>query len=64
MGSKREPRPPKLTEFEPGHGFSREDWDDVSDSPEITREEMAKMRPFREVMTEIAAREAAKLKGE
>ncbi len=37
------------TEFEPGHGYTKEDWDDV-DSPELTDEELAAMRPAREVL--------------
>ncbi|MCC6918584.1 MAG: BrnA antitoxin family protein [Alphaproteobacteria bacterium] len=35
--------------FEPGHGYSRQDWDDV-DSPELTGEELASMRPAREML--------------
>jgi uncharacterized protein (DUF4415 family) len=38
-----------LTEFVPGRGYSKEDWDDV-DSPELTDEELASMRPAREVL--------------
>lgn len=40
---------PTLKEFEPGHGFSREDWDAV-DSPEITEEEWKSFRPAREAL--------------
>jgi uncharacterized protein (DUF4415 family) len=41
---------PKLMKsFEPGHGFTKEDWDAV-DSPELTDEEIARMRPAREVL--------------
>jgi uncharacterized protein (DUF4415 family) len=36
-------------EFKPGRGYSRQDWDDV-DSPELTDEELASMRPAREVL--------------
>lgn len=42
-----------LTEFEPGHGFTREDWDEVMDFPELTDEELATARPFREVFPEL-----------
>jgi uncharacterized protein (DUF4415 family) len=35
--------------FEPGHGFTKEDWDAV-DSPELTDEELAEMRPAKEVL--------------
>lgn len=37
------------TRFEPGQGYSQEDWDAV-DSPELTPEELASMRPAREVL--------------
>jgi uncharacterized protein (DUF4415 family) len=40
-------------EFVPGRGYSKEDWDAV-DSPPLTKEELASMRPFREVFPEIA----------
>jgi uncharacterized protein (DUF4415 family) len=36
-------------EFIPGRGYTREDWDAV-DSPELTKEEIASLRPAREVM--------------
>ncbi|MBA8880255.1 BrnA antitoxin family protein [Phyllobacterium myrsinacearum] len=39
--------------FQPGRGYTREDWDAV-DNPELTDEEMRQMRPFREVFPEIA----------
>lgn len=42
-------RPKRMKEFEPGHGYSKEDWDAV-DSPELTDEELASMRPAREVL--------------
>ena len=34
--------------------YTRADMNDVSDSPEITAEEMAKARPFSEVFPELA----------
>lgn len=40
---------PIMTEFQPGRGYTREDWDAV-DSPPLTDEELARMRPAREVM--------------
>ena len=49
------PRPPRLEEFEPGHGFTKEDWDEVSDNPELTDEELRELRPFAEVFPELAA---------
>jgi uncharacterized protein (DUF4415 family) len=48
--------PRKLqAEFEPGRGYSREDWDAVSDNPEWTEEDFALARPFAEVFPELAA---------
>lgn len=40
---------PILKEFVPGRGYTQEDWDAV-DSPPLTDEELARMRPAREVM--------------
>jgi len=37
------------TKFDEGHGYSQEDWDAV-DSPELTDEELANMRPATEVL--------------
>ena len=39
--------------FQPGRGYTREDWEAV-DSPELTKDEMQQMRPFREVFPELA----------
>jgi hypothetical protein len=36
-------------EFSPGPGYTREDWDAI-DSPELTAEEIASLRPAREVL--------------
>jgi uncharacterized protein (DUF4415 family) len=36
------------------HGYTQEDWDAV-DSPELTDEELAAMRPMREAMPEVHA---------
>lgn len=44
-----------LTEFQLGRGYTKEDWDAV-DSPPLTKEELASMRPFREVYPELAAK--------
>ena len=41
-------------EFQPGRGYSREDWDEVSDNPELTEEEMRQARPFTEVFPHLA----------
>lgn len=40
--------------FKPGQGYTKQDWDDV-ESPELTDEELAEMRPFAEVFPELAA---------
>lgn len=41
----------KKKEFKEGRGYTKEDWDAV-DSPELTDEELARMRPAREVLPE------------
>jgi uncharacterized protein (DUF4415 family) len=47
--------PKRMREFEPGHGFTKEDWDEVSDNSPLTAEELATGRPFAEVFPELAA---------
>lgn len=39
--------------FEPGRGYDKEDWDEVSDHAEATDEELAQARPFAEVFPEL-----------
>jgi len=46
--------PAKMREFEPGHGFTKEDWDEVSDNPELTDAELSQARPFKEAFPEHA----------
>ncbi|MDB5555294.1 MAG: hypothetical protein JWL86_5278 [Rhizobium sp.] len=47
---------PKIsTEFKEGRGYTREDWDIVSDNPELTEEDFKLARPFAEVFPELAA---------
>lgn len=41
--------------FEPGHGYTQEDWDEVGDNPEITPEQAAQVRPPVEVTPELVA---------
>jgi hypothetical protein len=41
--------------FVPGQGYTQEDWDEVSDNPEITPEQWAAARPLVEVMPELVA---------
>lgn len=43
------------TRFEPGKGYSKEDWDAVSDNPEWTEEDLRNARPFAEALPELAA---------
>ena len=38
-----------------GRDYTQADWDDVSDNPEWTAEEMAKAKPFAEALPELAA---------
>ncbi|MFC3706017.1 BrnA antitoxin family protein [Devosia honganensis] len=42
-----------MKKFEEGQGYSKEDWDAV-DSPELTDEQIAEMRPFAEVFPDLA----------
>ncbi|QPI26228.1 BrnA antitoxin family protein [Sinorhizobium meliloti] len=39
----------KSKTFEPGHGYTKEEWDAV-DFPELTDEELTNMRPARDVL--------------
>ncbi|WP_412178438.1 BrnA antitoxin family protein [Rhizobium sp. PL01] len=53
----------KQDEFKPGRDYSKTDWDEVSDNPELTKEQLAEARPFAEVFPDLAAgmdREIAK----
>lgn len=43
-----------MKEFEPGHGYTKEDWDAVSDNPEWTEDDFRKARPFAEVFPDLA----------
>lgn len=49
--------------FTPGRGYSKKDWDEVSDNPELTEAELGEMKPFAEVLPELAANMKKKLKG-
>ncbi len=42
------------TEFKEGRGYSKDDWDAVSDNPEWTEEDFKNARPFAEVFPELA----------
>jgi uncharacterized protein (DUF4415 family) len=48
--------PRKLKEFTPGRGYTKEDWDEVSDTPELTADQLRQMRPFAEVFPEMAVK--------
>jgi uncharacterized protein (DUF4415 family) len=41
-------------EFVPGRGYTKEDWDEVSDNPEWTAERIARAKPFAEVFPDLA----------
>lgn len=42
-------------DFAAGRGYTRKDWDEVSDNPQWSAEDFAKARPFREVFPDLAA---------
>ena len=46
--------PRKLKEFTPGRGYAKEDWDEVSDAPELTDEQLAQAKPFAEMFPELS----------
>ena len=52
----------KVKEFQPGQGYTKADWDEVSDSPEITRDDLKKAKPFAEAFPELAE-SARRLRG-
>ena len=41
-------------DYIPSPNYSREDWEELSDNPEWTREDFAKAKPFAEVFPELA----------
>lgn len=45
----------KTTTFRPGRGYSKTDWDDVSDPHKSTDVELAAAKPFAEALPELAA---------
>lgn len=42
------------TEFVPGRGYDKADWDEVSDNPEWSEDEIRNAKPFAEVFPELA----------
>lgn len=45
---------PLRSEFEPGRGYTREDWDEAMDDAETTDEELTQARPFAEAFPALA----------
>jgi uncharacterized protein (DUF4415 family) len=41
--------------YVPNDSYSQEDWDEVSDNPELTREQLRKAVPLADVAPELAA---------
>lgn len=46
--------PTKRTEFEEGRGFTKEDWDAVSDNPEWTEADFKQAKTFTEAFPDLA----------
>ena len=44
----------KLKEFAPDRGYTKEDWDEVSDNPAWTPDQFAAAKPFAEVFPDLA----------
>lgn len=44
---------PTTGTFEPGHGYTLADWNEVSDNPEWTDKELAQAKPFAEAFPEL-----------
>lgn len=55
---------PRITRFEPGHGYTQQDWDEVSDSPEVTAEELKNAKPFAEMFPDLARKLRGRPKAE
>lgn len=45
----------KKKTFQEGRGYTKADWDDVSDNPEWTEEDFKKAKPFAEAFPELMA---------
>ena len=45
----------KKANFEEGRGYTKADWDEVSDNPEWTEEDFRNAKPFAEIFPELAA---------
>ena len=44
-----------VRKYRPGRGYTRKDWDAVSDNPELTDRQIAEAKPFKEVFPELYA---------
>ncbi|WP_017959991.1 hypothetical protein [Rhizobium leguminosarum] len=44
----------EMPEYQPGRGYSKDDWDAVFDNPPMSREEMEAARPFKEAFSDLA----------
>lgn len=44
----------KKTGFQPGRGYSKADWDTVSDTPPLSAAEIAGARPFGDIFPDLA----------
>ena len=44
----------KQKQFLPGQGYTKADWDAVSDAPQATDEQLAEARPFAEAFPDLA----------
>lgn len=53
----------KLKEFQPGRGYTKADWDEVSDDYESTDEELAQAKPMAEALPELHAALVAEIAG-
>ena len=45
----------KAKAFRPGRGYTRQDWEEVSDNPELTPEELAQAKPMAEALPDLHA---------
>ncbi len=43
----------RKAKFKPGQGYTKEDWDAVSDNPEWTADAIRKARPFAEALPDL-----------
>ncbi|WP_274628356.1 BrnA antitoxin family protein [Arvimicrobium flavum] len=46
--------PKRQSEFVEGRGYGIEDWNDVSDNPEFSADDLKKAKPFAEAFPELA----------